>query len=771
MSLEKPSPPQPEQENPYTIPGPPPNVFEDFQGINTQVPRVGVPDQQMAWADGFMPIAKRNLRTLPGKGALFYTASGILTIVMFGFYSITPFGGTVSTAYAVVFLSDGSIVQVRVSDGATTQIAPAGTIQNPSITNMGFTDYSDQYLIIVANQPNGYWLWDGTLFYQAGGLSPIVVLTNVGAGYKTVPVVTASGGSGSGATFVATINNGVVTNVIETNPGTGYLPGQTITLNFSGGNSGGSGGALTAVLSSTGGGSGATFTVTLVNLPSQPAEYGVSSVTVNNGGSGYSQFTTLTLVVTGANVTVVTAAVLSPVISGGSITGVTVIKAGVYFQLPQYGVPTGSISTADSGVFHVTSVVVNNPGTGYSASATAIASGGGSPISQATLQLVLNSITGAINSVTVASGGLYGSNTPPTVTVADAPVNASATVELMPFGVNGTAVETYAGHVWVANGPQVNATAPGSPTDFATSDGGVSFTATSNTFTALISTNGFLFMIGDSATDYISGVTTAGTPPTTTYSYLNADPEVGTPYPASVLTLGNQIVLANSVGVYQGAGSTFTKISDDLDGSGIPNGLWGSVANFGGNQLSASKATIFNKRVWMVLATVKDPISGSQVNKLFMTKDMKSWWASMQDMTLTFVASYENNSVLTAYGTDGTHIYPLFIQPSTGFSKTVQSRLWDGPGGYMHVKAGTRLFGIAYVYANTSPTFTVNIDNESSITAATYTIVPAATGYFEIPPEAIGQQGIMMGLTITTSAADMGLSSVALQETIVDYRG
>ena len=133
--------------------------------------------------------------------------------------------------------------------------------------------------------------------------------------------------------------------------------------------------------------------------------------------------------------------------------------------------------------------------------------------------------------------------------------------------------------------------------------------------------------------------------------------------------------------------------------------------------------------------------------------------------------TYENNSVLTAYGTDGTHIYPLFQTPSTGFSKVVQSRLWDGPGGYMHVKAGTRLFGIAYVYANTSPTFTVNIDNENSITAASYNIVPAAAGYFEIPPEAIGQQGIMMGLTITTSAADFGLSSVALQETIVQYRG
>jgi hypothetical protein len=42
--------------------------------------------------------------------------------------------------------------------------------------------------------------------------------------------VAASGGSGSGATFVATIANGIVTNVVVTNPGSGYLPARRWTL-------------------------------------------------------------------------------------------------------------------------------------------------------------------------------------------------------------------------------------------------------------------------------------------------------------------------------------------------------------------------------------------------------------------------------------------------------------------------------------------------------------------------------------------------------------
>jgi hypothetical protein len=765
MSLDKPSPPTPEQENPYYPPGPQPLLFEEFKGMDTSVPRIGVSDQQCAWIDGFMPIKKRNLRTLYGKGALLYN-SGVPTIVDFGFYNIG------AIAYAVVFLSNGAVNQVRVSNGATTAILPSGSILTPSILNVGFTQWNSQYLIIVANQANGYWVWDGSNLFQAGTLGPVVTLTNVGAGYKTTPIVVATGGSGSGATFVATIANGVVTNVIETNPGTGYLPGQTITLVFSGGNSGGSGAALTAVLGSTGGGSGATFTVTMNNYSGN--NWNVGSVVVTNGGSGYSQFTTLNLTITSSFTTTITPASLQPVISGGVITGVTIVNAGQYNKGVVGGV-TATLSTSDSGAFHVTSVTVNNGGSGYSASTTVIASGGGSPIQQATLQPVI--VGGVITSVTVASGGLYGTNTPPTLTVADAPVNASATVALMPFGVQGTAVETYAGHVWVANGPLIVASAPGSVVDFATSDGGVAFTASNSKlkvgYTQLLSTNGFLMLIGDSAVDYISGVTTSGTPPTTTYSYLNADPQTGTPYPASVLTLGNMVLLANSVGVHQLAGSTFTKVSDDLDGSGIPNGLWSSVTNFGGNQLSSSKATIFNRPVWMVLATVLDPISAAQVNKLFMW-DGKEWWASQQDMTLIQVASLEINSVLTAYGTDGNNIYPLFQTPSTGFSKVVQSRLWDGPGGYTHVKASTRLWGLAYVYANTSPTFTVNIDNENTVAPFNnnqYVITPAATGYFEIPPEAVGQQGIMTGLTITTSAADMSLVSVALQDEIVGYRG
>lgn len=783
-------PPEPDRALPYLPPGPEPLLFEEFAGINTQVPRAGVPDQQMAWCDGWMPIAKRNLRTLYGVGTPIYVTSGALSIRFFGFYILN------SVEYAAVFLNDGSIVQVNTETGAVTQIAPAGTITNAIVTNVGFTDYNETYLIVVANQTDGYWLWDGGLFYAAGGLSPIVTLTNVGSSYVSVPTVLATGGSGHGATFQASIANGIVTNVVVANPGTGYLPGQTITLAFSGGlGAGGSGASLTAVISNAGTGSGATFKVIFAEGSNQETAI-IQSVTINNGGSGYSQFTTLafTVGVTSPPIRVVTAAVLQPVITGGVITGVTVVNGGAYqaAQGMSWTTVTGTITATDNGAYTVTSVTINNGGSGYSQSTTAICSGGGAPVQQATLQLTI--VGGVITIVTVASGGLYGSNTPPTVTVADAPAPAAGTVQLMPFGVNGTAVETYSGHVVVTNGTEVNGSAPGSPTDFATSDGGFSFTA-NNSYTALVNTNGFLYMIGESATDYISGVTatTVSMVTTTQYTFLNADPEVGTPYPASVLTFGNYIILGNSVGVHFLAGSTFTKISDELDGSGLLDGLWGSIPNFGGNQLSASKATIFNKKVWMILATVIDPITGLQANKLFLT-DTKKWWSSQQDVTLTFVASSEFNSVLIAYGTNGTGIYPLFQQPTTGFTKTVQSRLWDAPGGYTHEKASVRLFGLAQFTIPAS--ISITVDNETTESAGPY-VASAQTvvwtnasgqvmnwttagslpmtwsiqGYAVFPPQAVGQAGVLTGLTATTTGADVTLLSLALQDEIVGYRG
>lgn len=693
MPISKPQPPS-EQSGPYLPPGPEPLIFEDFESINTSNTRAGIDDKQMWWCSGFYPYGTRDLRTLPGIGPILYTSPGPAIV----FYNFANIG---SLPVAIVFLADGSIVQVATTTGAATQIAGPGTIPNPSILTAGMSQWGSQYVLIVTNQrANGYFVWDGSVLYQAGSLAPVVTLTNVGSGYTSAPTVAASGGSGTGATFSVTLtqSDGVASiNVVYSGS---YGSPAGISVSFSGG--GGSGTSATANIIFLGGGT-----------------WGVASVTVNAPGSGYTS------------------------------------APGVYFSSPNTFASAAATSTiATSG--SVASVTITNAGSGYASGDTptlAFSGGGGS--------------------------------------------GAAATVTIMPFGVLGTDIETYAGRAWIINGALLQFAAPGSFTNFSTASGGGSVTSSDSFlrvgYVRLIQTNGFLYLIGDSSINYISGVQTSGSPPTTTYTNQNADPEVGTPYPQTADVFGRNIVLANSVGVHVMYGAAATKISEPLDG------VYNTVPNFNGAQLSAAKATIFGKKTWIVLVPIIDPVTNQLSNELFMSVEpFKKWFSSKQDVSLTFIQYQEINSVLTAWGTDGGRIFQLFAQPSVGFTKTVQSKLYTKAGGYQFRKSAGRLWGIAQYNSTLSPNITVTIDNE--VSSATYVIVPPTTGMTwttasgtvmnwttagsaamtwttsqiglrTFGPQAVGQNGTMLGFTVQTAAADAALVSLMMDDQITQYRG
>lgn len=773
MSLTQPPKPDEPQGNPYTPPAPQPQVMEQFETINTSANRAGVPDSQNYWIDGFFPITARNLRTMPGAGSVLYTATGGKTVISYGFYNLG------STAYMAVFLSDGSASQVDML-GNVTQILPANSIISPSILTIGITQYGQQYLVIVAQQANGYWLWDGNLLYGAGTLAPVITLTNAGTGYQTPPAVVFSGGSGSGAAAVATIANGSVTGITVTNPGSGWLAGESVEVTLAGGTAGGSLATLTANMSVTGGGSGGSLSVIFVYSGFSNWYY-LNSYSVVAGGTGYSQFVVGAWVGGNGFFNGGTPAIQLAV-SAGVITSMTLVGGqpdGAGGRYIYEGSVQPTAAPQDPGNWVVSSVNVVSHGQNYSPSAAVTAVGGDDPITQATLKPIIAG--GSIASVQVISGGLYGGNSPaPTLTVTDSTVQATATAQLMPYAIGGNAVETYQGRVWVVNKAVLYWTAPGSFQDFATSDGGGNLTSGSSVlrvgWTALIAANGFLYLIGDSSVDYLSGVQTSGTPPTTTFTLQNADPEVGSPYPASPITFGPDIILANSFGIHVSRGANFDKASEALDG------VWNTATNFNGVSLSSAKATIFGKKVFMVLAGIVDPVSNTTVNKLLLWDGKKKWFASVQDFgPLTFIAPQEFNSVLTAWGTDGTHIRPLFQTASTGFAKVVQSRLWDAPGGYQFSKATSRFWSAWNYNSVSSPSVVLNVDSvgingadgTTFTNSQTYTIAgPAGTGYFLTPPEAVGQQGAFTGMTLTTNAADLELVSAMLQnDPRPSYRG
>ena len=156
--------PQSEQPTPYTPAGPAdPLIFEAFEGINTATLRPGVDDKQAAWLDGFMPLGPgRNLRTMYGLAPPLFTPTGGDRVVFFDFFNIG------STPYCLVVVNTGEIYAVNTTTGVSTSIAADGTITNPVRTSMGLTQYGSKYVLIVSQQTNGYFIWDGTTFFKPG---------------------------------------------------------------------------------------------------------------------------------------------------------------------------------------------------------------------------------------------------------------------------------------------------------------------------------------------------------------------------------------------------------------------------------------------------------------------------------------------------------------------------------------------------------------------------------------------------------------------------
>lgn len=680
-----------------------PFVFDGFKGLNTKPTRPGIGDQEMFWSDNFMPLGERNLRTLYDVGAPIYKAPVNDGVSFFGF-------GNISDAQlCLTFLSSGGITQINTITLASTTIAPANTILNTG-NAIALNQWGSQYILMAAPQTNGYFIWDGKIFYQAGTLGPAVDISD------------------DGNTYAAQPNMNVVV-------------GRTL-INSTSGVIAYSGGAFTATVTS----GGAVSTITVVNNGSGYVSQDVAMIAFSGGGPGTSA-----------------TAILSAALSGGSVSTVIVLTGGSGYT------PSG-----------VNLLLQGGGGIGATATATVLVSGG------------------PVTSVTVTDPGL-GYTSPPTVIVTD-PNNpvAQATIPIMPFGVQGTTIETYTSRVWISNGaapttpPSKNLTvftAAGNPADFTATNGGGSY-LDNNSFArvgyhGLKQSNGFLYEIGDSSVDYVSGVATAGTPPVTTFNNQNIDPQIGSPWPNTIQVFSRSIVFANTFGVHALYGGAIQKVSNPLDGiyTTVPaiTGANGESPTVNGIQPSGAVAIVFGIHIYCLLMPVVDTYTGETVNKL-LCWDGQRWFTHQPSVTLVQIASEEINSVLTAYGTDGNAIYPLFKTPSTNITKVVQSKLWDTPAYYM-IKKAQRILGLFQSNNAMADSATISVDTENgsaSVNTANLFGAKWINNFGQIVQwennlgqivtwQAIGKTvfvapidnaGVLIGLTLVTSAEDYTLISL-----------
>ena len=561
-----------------------------------------------------------------------------------------------------------------------------------------------------------------------------VTVTAPGSGYTTAPGVTFSGGGGSGAGAVANLAAQGLSSVSIVNAGSGFggaIGAPVPTLTFVGG----------------GGGSGATAQVVL-------AASAISNVVVTNPGAGYTSAPTVT--VTGT--------------SGSGATFVVNLANGL-----------------------VQSIAVTNGGAGYLSpvALTLSAPPTGGVQATASVQLYPQPIT----SVIVTSPGQFYTSAPDVIISAGENNAAYATVSLMPFGVSGSAIETYLSRVWlvapaaapletIPAGDQWSFSAAESVSDFATSDGGGSQVNTDSflqkTYTGVRQSSGYLYLLGDGSASVVSNVGTAGTPATTTFNYQNVDPQAGLAWRDCLQDFGRSLVVANQLGVFGLYGGAMTKVSAKIDQllSATPEGPAVYPQN-GGVTPSSAVATIFNTKHYLELLTLKDPETGAARNVMLAWNE-KDWFIASQSISFTFIAEQKDGSEYAAWGTDGSKLYPMFQAPSA----TLQKRMWTkayGADSFFVQKTAQYLWLQGQDMSASDAGIAANITAEISTLGAIpgYESPPLVSGEYSAPLDqpnfttpagtwpiwGTSLQGIAfttMGLKITSTSPDFMLGNLAI---------
>ena len=728
-----------------------------FDGMDQSASRTGMEDKDAFVIENLLRLGNGNYRSLPDVGTALYTAVG-KTIISFFFYNIGP------TNYVIIFFSDGTAVQVNSSTGATTVVSSsANTFYNSGISTQlpCCSQWGSQYLLIGNNfNQNAYWVWDGAILYTAGSLSPLITLTASGSGYTSAPTVTAYGGSGSAATFSATVVSGSVVSIKLTAPGSGYQPGDNVQLYITGGGSD-SGAQLTAVL----------------------AAGVVQSVVITNPGSGYAPGT-YSLGFSGGGGS--SAAGTYTVAAGGTVTSTNITSGGSgYTGTPSVSFPSGGGSNAAGfaviSAGAVASVTVVHGGSGFTATPTLTFLGGGGSGATATVNLS----AGVISSVTVNTGGTGYTSAPAIIVQTGLNKAAAASLSLMPYGVSGAAIETFQTRVWLfyPNQAGTNPTsgsfivsAPGSFSVFATSAGGLVYYSTDSFLRAQYTTgkqsNGYLYPIGDSSVSVISNVQTTINSTTlvstTTFSYQNTDPQIGTSWRDSIVPFSRTVLFGNPLGVFGLYGGAVTKVSGKID-QVFTNSIFPPTAN--SLTPTSAIATVYSKRIYLQLMTFQDPLTLLTVNKM-VGWDEKDWFLASQSPSLIYIGTQEINSQIKAWGTDGASLYPLFTTPSTNIIKKLSSKLYGVDSAIIKKRAYIFLFqGQDQSTSQSGISLSVNIDTNfnNPVTGLSSYPIPTPISFAASPPTypmystyAGDVYGMNLGYTLTSTSPDFTINFIGL---------
>lgn len=211
-----------------------------------------------------------------------------------------------------------------------------------------------------------------------------VSLTASGSGYAKVgrvePTVTAGGGSGSGATFTVTLSKlQDACNVdywqvksVTASGGTGYVDNESLTFTVASGDTEEQGAeayittqrSAPTLTASVAGGSGAALTVNITTRSGTPTTWRVSSISVTNGGTGYSNATGVVVAKDGDDVELATADAIALVArSQPTLTAAVASNGGSGCTLTV--TLTQGTDIESRAMWYVSALTVGSAGSGY----------------------------------------------------------------------------------------------------------------------------------------------------------------------------------------------------------------------------------------------------------------------------------------------------------------------------------------------------------------------------------------------------------------------
>jgi hypothetical protein len=481
------------------------------------------------------------------------------------------------------------------------------------------------------------------------------------------------------------------------------------------------------------------------------------SITIVNGGSGYSSTPSVSIVGGSGSGAVITAA--SGVVAG-VVTGLFLTAAGTGYQASD--ILSGNINAAASftNATPTITMAIANPGWVVPGMAVYDNSTGfviGTVLTYVGTTLTLNAnaahaSAGTNDSLTFSALSITGGGGS----------NAFATAKQWPILQNfaPTTLAIFAGRVWIAAGRVLSWTGTGGYDDV--SSAGAAGTTTINdydlvhTITALRSLNNFLWIFGDESIKQIGSISVSGA--ITNFSIVTLSSDTGTTFPQSIASYNRLVLFANNVGIFAVLGSSVQKISNEMDG------IFKAI-DFS-QQLSAALSDISSQRVYCLLVRYIDPVQ-SRTRSLLLTFQNRQWFVCSQGDNLKCITTaFVNNTVgsVETWGSSGPDLTWLLSTPTLPVSIILQTAATHH-GKPMMGKKILRA-AVSQLLGSSTGNMNLTIDTENETDAETYALAVSGTPTFQWQRTKGNGTGIYLGMTLKAS----GLINYRFSAGMIEYQ-